>query len=148
MEDQKKDFFISYTAKDRKWAEWIAWQLDSDGITTILQAWDFSAGSDFIEEMNRATLHAQRTIAVLSPDYFKSGFGASEWHAAYAKDPVGRNRKLIPIRVRECDVEGLLNVRVYIDLVGKKDRDEAKDELLRQIRAIIENRRAKPETRA
>jgi len=23
-----KDFFISYTAADRKWAEWIAWQLD------------------------------------------------------------------------------------------------------------------------
>ena len=46
MEDQKKDFFINYTAKDRKWAEWIAWQVESAWITTSIQAWDFGVGSD------------------------------------------------------------------------------------------------------
>ncbi len=139
-----KDFFISYTAKDRQWAVWIAWQLESAGFTTDIQAWDFVAGSDFVEEMNRAAKDAHRTIAVLSPDYFKSGFGASEWHAAYAKDPVGRDRKLIPVRVRECEVEALLGVRVYIDLVGK-EKSEAKDELLRHIRAVVESKRLKPD---
>ena len=39
-----KDFFISYTGADQQWAEWIAWQLDHAGYTTILQAWDFHAG--------------------------------------------------------------------------------------------------------
>jgi hypothetical protein len=33
-----KDFFISYTAKDRQWAEWVAWQLESAGFTTDIQA--------------------------------------------------------------------------------------------------------------
>jgi hypothetical protein len=140
-----KDFFVSYTAKDRQWAAWIAWQLEASGFSAIVQAWDFVAGSDFIAEMDRAAKEAHRTIAVLSPDYFKSGFGASEWHAAYAKDPLGRDRKLIPVRVRECEVEALLGVRVYIDLVGKKDSAEAKDELLRHIRAIVENKRLKPD---
>jgi hypothetical protein len=36
MEDQKRDFFISYTAKDRKWAEWIAWQLEAAQFTSII----------------------------------------------------------------------------------------------------------------
>jgi hypothetical protein len=146
MEDQKRDFFISYTSKDRQWAEWIAWQLKTAGFTFFIQAWDFGAGSDFVEEMNRATLRSHRTIAVLSPDYFKSEFGASEWHAAFAKDPVGRKRILIPIRVREFDVEGLFKVRVYIDLAGKKNRIAAKDELLRHIRAVIDGKPAIPET--
>ena len=35
------DFFISYTSADRAWAEWIAWQLEAAGFTTLLQAWDF-----------------------------------------------------------------------------------------------------------
>ena len=36
-----KDFFISYNSADKGWAEWIAWQLEEAGYTTILQAWDF-----------------------------------------------------------------------------------------------------------
>ncbi len=36
-----KDFFISYTAKDRQWAEWVAWQLESAKFSTVIQAWDF-----------------------------------------------------------------------------------------------------------
>lgn len=34
------DFFISYTAADRAWAEWIAWQLEGGRHTTVLQTWD------------------------------------------------------------------------------------------------------------
>jgi hypothetical protein len=41
------DFFISYTAVNRPWAEWIAVQLEAAGYTTLLQAWDFRPGSDF-----------------------------------------------------------------------------------------------------
>jgi hypothetical protein len=39
---QTRDFFISYTAADQAWAEWIAWQLEAEGYTTVLQAWDFT----------------------------------------------------------------------------------------------------------
>jgi hypothetical protein len=37
-----RDLFISYTKDDRGWAEWIAWawQLEAEGDTTVLQAWD------------------------------------------------------------------------------------------------------------
>jgi hypothetical protein len=27
----ERDFFISYTGADRRWAEWIAWQLEEAG---------------------------------------------------------------------------------------------------------------------
>jgi TIR domain len=39
-----KDFFISYSHADHRWAEWIAWQLEEAGYSTILQAWDFQTG--------------------------------------------------------------------------------------------------------
>jgi hypothetical protein len=119
--------------------------LEAAEFTSIIQAWDFGAGSDFIEEMDRASQKARRTIAVISPDYFKSEFTKAEWHVRFAEDATGANRKLIPVRVRECDVEGLLRVRVYIDLVGK-DKSEAKDEFMRQVQAIVESRRWKPDT--
>jgi hypothetical protein len=39
------DFFISYTGKDKAWAEWIAWELEAASYKTIIQAWDFSRSS-------------------------------------------------------------------------------------------------------
>jgi TIR domain len=84
------DFFVSYTGADQAWAEWIASQLEEAGYSTVLQAWDFRLGSDFLHQMQQATSTAQRTMAVLSPAYFGSKFGEAEWRAAFAKDPTGQ----------------------------------------------------------
>ena len=79
------DFFISYTAVNRSWGEWIAVQLEQVGYTTKLQAWDFGAGTDFVHGMHEAVSAAARTIVVLSPAYFSSKFGdhRSSYHFSY-----------------------------------------------------------------
>jgi hypothetical protein len=112
------DFFISYTSADTAWAEWIGWVLEEKRGRVRLQAWDFVPGSNFVLEMQSAAAAAQRTIAVLSPDYLKSRFAAPEWASAFAQDPDGLSRRLVPVRVRECTLEGILQTIVYIDLVG------------------------------
>jgi hypothetical protein len=56
-----RDFFISYTAVNRLWAEWIAVQLGAAGYSTVLQAWDFRPGSDFLHQMQQATTSANRS---------------------------------------------------------------------------------------
>lgn len=115
------DFFISYTAADRRWAQWIAWQLEQASYTTVIQAWDFAPGSDFVEQMQRAVTQAERTIMVLSPAYQESKFGAAEWHAVFTKDPTGEQGLLVPVRVAEVEPAGLLASRVYVDLVGQNE---------------------------
>lgn len=116
-----KDFFISYNKADREWAEWIAWQLVDAGFTVIIQAWDFRPGSNFMLEIQRSTKEAKRTIAVLSPDYLEASYTQPEWAAALGQDPKSDQRKLLPVRVRECQPEGLLSFIVYIDLVNKDE---------------------------
>ena len=58
---------------------------------------------------------------------------------AFRRDPTGTQRLLIPVRVRECDVDGLLGGIVYIDLVGL-DAEAARERLL----AGVLRQRAKP----
>ena len=137
-----KDFFISYTGADKAWAEWIAFVLEEAGHTTIIQAWDFRPGSNFVLKMQEGAKSANRTITVLSPDYLNSGFAAPEWAAAFAQDPQGHKQKLVPVRVRSCDPEGLLPAIVYIDLVDF-DEAEAREKLLDGVR----QGRAKPAAR-
>src|SRR2546421_5280565 len=100
---QRKHFFISYTSADRQWAEWIALELEKVGYQTIIQAWDFRPGSNFLAAMDEAAKVADRTIAVLSPKYFESDYTFVEWATAFRSDPKGKQRKLLPIRVEPCD---------------------------------------------
>ena len=122
----RADFFVSYTQADRAWAEWIGWQLEQAGYTVILQAWDFLPGTDWVHQMHTAVQRAERTLAVLSPAYLGSSeFGEAEWRVAFAADPSGEGRRLIPVRVLECHPEGLLKTRVYVDLTGRGEQDAA-----------------------
>ena len=136
------DFFISYTSADQQWAEWIGYVLEETGFSVVIQAWDFGPGSNFILEMQTAAATAPRTIMVLSPDYLKSQFAAPEWAAAFANDPRGLNRALVPVVVRKCRIEGLLTPLVHINLTGL-DEDDARQRLVDG----ISGKRTKPSSR-
>lgn len=113
---EKKDFFISYTEKDKDWAEWIAWHLEQASYTTVFQAWDIRPGNNFVVMMDNAAKSANRTIVVLSPHFFESDFTPPEWAAAFAADPKGDKRLVLPVLVEPADIAGLLGQIVYIDL--------------------------------
>jgi hypothetical protein len=137
MIEQKKDFFISYNSKDKDWAEWIAWQLEATGYSVVIQAWDFRPGDNFVLKMQQAAEQADRTLMVLSPNYLAAVYTQPEWAAAFVQDPTGTT--LLPVRVAECELQGLLPAIVYIDLVDLEET-EAKKKLL----AGIPRGRAKP----
>ncbi len=118
------DFFISYNGADRAWAEWIAWQLEEEHFTTILQAWDFRPGGNFVLKMQEASERAHRTIAVLSPNYLNADFTQPEWAAAFRRDPQGAKGILVPVMVRDCkrELAGLWPQIIYIDLVDLNEQ--------------------------
>src|SRR5215831_3145187 len=136
------DFFVSYTQADRAWAEWIAWILEEDGHKVLVQAWDFVPGGNWIQNMHAGTRDAARTIAVLSPDYLHSLYGGAEWQAAWARDAEGSGRRLLTVRVQECDRPGLLAGVVSTDLFGIAEA--AARARLRAMVAAAVTGRAKP----
>jgi TIR domain len=136
------DFFVSYTSADIAWAEWIAQTLEDAGYLTIIQAWDFRPGQDFLYQMQQATKRAARTIAVLSPGYLGSAYSEAEWRTAFAHDPTGELGLLLPVRVDDVTPPGILRSLTYVDLVGI-DEATATSRLLAGVRLD----RAKPASR-
>jgi hypothetical protein len=100
----------------------------------------FFARQQLCARDQQAARSAERTIAILSPDYLKSRFAAPEWAAAFAQDPEGLNRSLIPVRVRDCVLEGMLKTVVYIDLVGVDEATARK-----RLMDGVSKKRGKPE---
>jgi hypothetical protein len=138
-----KDFFISYNEADRAWAEWIGWTLEEANYSVVLQAWDFRPGGNFVLDMQQAAVATRKTVIVLSDSYLKAEFTQAEWSAAFAQDPSGTERRLIPLRVAKCSPDGLLKSLIYADLVGLPV-EEAKAEVLS---AVSVADRAKPKER-
>jgi tetratricopeptide (TPR) repeat protein len=137
-----KDFFISYAVENWVQAKWIQQQLEDHGYRTILAGRDFSAGNNFVLEMDNALKTSAAMIAVMSPEYLASPYTQAEWAAVFPRDPTGARGLIIPVLIRPCEVEGLLKplLRInLIDLIGKDDQ-QAQKRLLRGVRGAPRTR--------
>jgi TIR domain-containing protein len=142
-EERPCDFFVSYNKADRAWAVWIARIVEEMGFRAMVQDWDFRPGTNWVQKMNEGVQGCDRMIAVLSPDYQNSVYGAAEWQAMWARDAQGTDRRLLPVRVSDFKVLGLLSTVVYIDVFGT-DETTARG-LLEDMLGDASSGRAKPD---
>ncbi|MEV0993922.1 TIR domain-containing protein [Nonomuraea sp. NPDC050202] len=138
------DIFVSYSPADTAWATWIAWELEAAGYRTMIQAWDFVPGTNFIDFMDRGVSEAKLVVAVLSRNYLGSRYGRMEWQAALRADPDNPSNKLVTIRLEDVPLEGLLSTITWVDLLGVTDPGQARALLLGRVREALAGR-AKPE---
>jgi hypothetical protein len=124
-----RDFFISYTHTDEKWAEWIAATLTAAGYTHYFQKWDFRPGGNFVLLMQKAATSSKRTLLVMSKNYLKSLYTQPEFASAFATDPTGVRRTVLPVRIEPCEMVGLFKTIIFLDIFGVK-QSEAKKRLL------------------
>jgi hypothetical protein len=131
MASQPLDFFISYTARDERWAIWAAQRLELAGYRVVLQAWDFGDGN-FIVQMEEAVQRAKWLLPILSEPYLGSKWGRGEW-TAYYKDI--SSPRIIPIQIEDISTRSMLLPLVRISLVGLAEQD-AEEKLLARIKKL------------
>ena len=115
-EMDRRDFFVSYAGPDEHYAEWVAWHLENEGYSVIIQKWDFRPGHNFVLMMDSALRISDKVVIILSESYLEHEFPQPEWAGAFAEDPLGLRRRVIPVRIEECKPSGLLKAIIYIDL--------------------------------
>ncbi len=135
----RKTIFVSYARPDLAWAQWIAWQLEEAGYPTLIEAWDFGAGTHPVDRLHQAATDALPTLAVLSTAYLACSDARAQWQSAWRHEAAGRRGALLIVRVEDCVRPGLLGQLGTVDLFAL-DRDTARRRLL----AAVRGRRAKP----
>ncbi|MCL9761646.1 toll/interleukin-1 receptor domain-containing protein [Frankia sp. AiPa1] len=133
------DYLISVADADAAWGAWIAWELEARDFQVHLQEWDVVAGQNSVVQLDQAIRHAKKTLLVLSENYLREPKVQAQWTAAWKKDPMGMERRLVPVRISSCRPEGVLHGISYIDLAGLDDAD-ARDAFRRGIDAMISGR--------
>ncbi|NES12985.1 MULTISPECIES: FxSxx-COOH system tetratricopeptide repeat protein [Micromonospora] len=129
------DFFISHDHSDQRWAEWIAAQLEQAGYRVWVRSWDVRPGARWSEEIERAVLSSDVTLALLSPASVRSSHVQQEWQLARDVDPGGEAGRLVPIQVVECVPPPAFGDLNGIRLVGS-DEGSARRRLLSAIQQI------------
>lgn len=115
---ERTDVFVSYAGPNRDWAEWVAWQLRSEGYSVELDVWDWVAGENFVEKMAHAVERAKRVVALFSPAYFEPGrYTKVEWSAAMVLD------RLIPLLIEQVTPPVLLKTLIRADLIGQLEAE-------------------------
>jgi hypothetical protein len=103
------DFFISYADDDLTWAEWIGWQLENEGYTIRLGAWDHEIpGGNTVLARDRDLQVAKRLIAVVSASYRLSPHSSAEWTSFVRNDPSGEGLTVLPVEVEPVPRSALL----------------------------------------
>jgi hypothetical protein len=106
-------------------------RLSAAGYSIVLDATDFVAGATGIGEMERAVIDSRRVLLVLTPEYLASRWGTFENLMAQTLDPDARDRKMIPVLLKDCSLPLRLRMLHYRDL--REDEAREWDRLMRDL---------------
>jgi len=96
------DVFISYSHKDGSWvrSEFVA-ELKKAGLKVLIDT-DFAVGKPSVENMTNALRDARHVVAVLTPNWVAGEWTGFEGYLFTTADPVGRQRRLLPLMLESC----------------------------------------------
>src|SRR5262245_50451899 len=139
------DFFISRRGATAAIAQEVADVLIAAHHSVLVQDYDIGSGANFVEVMHDALKKCRHFIALLTKDYDVSPFTKAEWTNFYAAAAAsGGQRRLILLRVEDCNPQGLLAAHVYSDLVGIDDPAERKRIILAAAQGRVSPSAARP----
>jgi hypothetical protein len=122
------DIFVSYTSKDRAWAEWIGQELEKLGHVVHLDAWEISGGGNIMAWMEERHDRADGILCVVSSRYFERPYSALERQGAQWAAASKRPNFLLPVFIEPCEPPTLLAPLKRCDLYDVGE-DEARARL-------------------
>jgi tetratricopeptide (TPR) repeat protein len=97
------NIFFSYTSSDKKWAEWIGWELSQLGHTTHLHDWEISVGGNIAAWMVKHHHEADRVLCVFSKIYIEKLYSSWERDAAQWAAITSRPNFMLPVFVEDFE---------------------------------------------
>jgi hypothetical protein len=133
-EAYRYDAFISYSHRDKEWVRgWLLPRLEAAGLRVCIDFRDFEPGARILTEMERAVVQSRKTLLVLTPDYLASEWAKFENILASTLDPAARQRRVIPLLLKQCELPLRIRSLIYLDFTQPS---EAELQLQRLVAAI------------
>ena len=110
-----KQIFISYSRKDKPFAEKLCGRLEDDGFECFLDTESIKGGQNWFSEIYTNIDNADFFIIILSHNSVKSNFVKREYEYAL-KEEIEKTKKIIPLKYKRCEIPGPLSLIQYIEV--------------------------------
>jgi hypothetical protein len=117
------DFFISYTSKDRDWANWIGLELVALGHVPHIHDWEITAGNNIMEWMEQRHHNADHVLCIVSETYLKKPYSSLERQAGQWAAVTNRPNFVLPVFIEPCEAPTLFAPLNRCDLYGLGEED-------------------------
>ncbi len=132
------DIFISHDKDDREWVnEWLLPRLEQADLRVFIDYRDFTVGKSVIENIEWAVENSHRTIVVLTPSWVANEWNAFEALLLRTLDPAARQRKLLPLLLKPCDLPKSIDSLEKADLTVERHWEKQLWRVTRDIQDII-----------
>lgn len=148
-----KDAFLCHNKADKDWVRVLserieAETLDEEGkarnLSAFFDEWDIDAGENCVNRMNDGLRSARFVIVVMSPEFFRSGWTNFEWTDVVSSDPLGAQKRLIPILLRDVSLDSRERISYpapfkalnHLDFRDKRRFEGEFQKLLRRLRGL------------
>ncbi|UCH95967.1 MAG: toll/interleukin-1 receptor domain-containing protein [Candidatus Aminicenantes bacterium] len=128
MKDIEYDAFISYSHKDKEFAQKLLTKLEEKGLRIAIDFRDFKVGTPILVELERLVRSSKYIILILSQDWIESQWTNIEAMFLQMQDLTGMKRKIIPLMYKKCELPHRLSTYTYADFTG--DFDSAFNKLI------------------
>jgi hypothetical protein len=138
------DVFISYSPQDAEWVlDWLLPRLKEAGLVVAIDEESIRAGVPVLVEVERLVSESRKTLAILSKTYVAESAADFEGLLVQSSDPGARLRRLIPVRLEECEAPGRIALLGAVDMTDPARREEQ----LGRVVAAVQGTESLPEIR-
>lgn len=112
---EEKFGFISYSSKDKKFAEKLANELNQNGLPIFFDKWEIKVGDSIVEKIDSALGKMTDLILILSKVSVKSNWVKKELSSALVKKLKDNSVRILPVLKERCEVPPIIVDLKYAD---------------------------------
>lgn len=123
------DVFISHSEKDKPAAHELAERLRRDGLRVwpgvFDDEWEIKPGDAILRKIQEGLEQSRTLVLLLSQHASASEWVTFEHHSALFRDPTNQQRRFIPVRLDDAEIQDALKQFAYVDWRQRDDQQYA-----------------------
>jgi predicted nucleotide-binding protein len=135
--------FISHSSEDKDFARKLTRDLAAHGIRPWLDEAEILPGDSIVQEISQGIDQADYLLVILSPASVNSTWVNHEVGLAFAKNPTGAKRVIVPVLIEHVDIPPFLRDIAYVDM-SRGSYQEGLDRIVRAIQRVPDEKTPRP----
>ncbi|OSN07586.1 molecular chaperone Tir [Lonsdalea britannica] len=129
--------FLSHNNNDKAFVRKLAYDLENHGVRCWLDEAEMKIGDSLMTKIRQGIDNVDYFAVILSPNSISAPWVTNELDVAMNQQINGKNIKVLPIMLKECEPPGLLLGKLYGDFRDEKNYENSFEKLIKSMGIVF-----------